>query len=102
MAFELKLQPCAAGECTPYYLCANGTIIDDGEGILDVRLGAEDDPEPERHPCPMFFDTCCLVKGEKPNILPVEMHEGCGWRNKDGIGFKLKARDGESQYGNIN
>lgn len=40
------LKPCEMGECIPYYLCLNGSIITSGEGILDVRLGADDDPEP--------------------------------------------------------
>lgn len=24
-------------ECVPYYLCENGSIIDDGKGIIDIR-----------------------------------------------------------------
>lgn len=27
--------PCLVGECVPYYLCLNGSIITSGEGILD-------------------------------------------------------------------
>lgn len=26
------------GECVPYYQCQNGTIVDDGVGIIDIRL----------------------------------------------------------------
>lgn len=74
-------------------------MITDGTGILDVRLGADDDPEPERHPCAQFFQTCCFEKSEEPNIVPVEKREGCGWRNPKGIAFELKERNGESQYG---
>lgn len=97
------LQPCEYGECVPYYLCLNGSIITSGEGILDVRFGADDDPEPERHPCPDFFDTCCSLKSEvfvkevvKP---PLEKNEKCGVRNKKGAVFTLIERENESQFG---
>lgn len=32
-----SFQPCSIGECVPYYLCANGSIITSGEGILDGK-----------------------------------------------------------------
>lgn len=51
------------------------------------------------HPCPEFFHTCCSIKGEEPKILPVEKREGCGWRNPKGVGFKVRERDNESQFG---
>lgn len=94
------------GECVPYYLCLNGSIITSGEGILDVRLGADDDPEPERHPCPEFFDTCCILKSKEivnekvpETKVPIAKPEKCGVRNKEGVGFTLIERDNESQNG---
>lgn len=37
----------------------------------DTYLGAEDDPEPARHPCPDFFETCCSLKIEEPIYRPI-------------------------------
>lgn len=64
-----------------------------------MNLGGEDDPEPERHPCPQFFDTCCLERSEEPILPPIPRREGCGWRNIHGIGFEIKERNGEAQFG---
>lgn len=55
------VKPCEVGECTPYYLCLNGSIITSGEGILDVRLGAEDDPMPGK--CIFHHWICELASG---------------------------------------
>lgn len=64
------MQPCPFGECVPYYQCANGTIITDGEGLLDIRLGQEDNTNNEIHPCPGLFETCCSLRSSKPIIPP--------------------------------
>lgn len=92
-------QPCEVGHCVPYYLCANGSIITSGEGILDVRIGADDDPEPQKHPCKDFFDTCCLLETEEKAIRPVTKYDKCGFRNYDGVGFGITQRDNEAQFG---
>ena len=48
-------------ECVPFYLCPNGTIITDGQDLLDVRIG---DPQAPKEPivnvdvCP-DLDVCC-------------------------------------------
>ncbi|XP_055316160.1 phenoloxidase-activating factor 2-like [Sitodiplosis mosellana] len=102
-ALESKLSnPCEYGECVPYYLCLNGSIITSGEGILDVRFGAEDDPEPERHPCSDFFDTCCTLKSTeivKEKVKPpIEKHDKCGIRNIKGSTFTLIGRENEAQF----
>lgn len=95
------LQPCPVngGECVPYYLCANGTIITDGEGILDVRFGEEDNPDKTLHPCKGLFNTCCTLKSDKPLIEPIPRKAGCGHRNYEGVGFRVTDRDNESQFG---
>lgn len=71
-----------------------------------MRLGADDDPQPERHLCPNFFDTCCSLKATKPIVEklkePLEKHEKCGVRNKKGAAFTLIERDNEAQFGNLN
>lgn len=86
----------------PYYLCANGSIITSGEGILDVRIGADDDPQPEKHPCKDFFDTCCsleLLETEEKKINPITKYDKCGFRNYNGVGFGITQRDNEAQFG---
>lgn len=92
-------QPCPVGECVPYYLCANGSIITDGEGILDVRFGEEDNPDKTFHPCKGLFNTCCSLKSDKPIIPPIVKKPGCGHRNYEGIGFRVTDRDNETQFG---
>lgn len=75
-------------------------MITNGEGILDVRLGADDDPEPERHPCPDFFDTCCNIKSDIIDTKSqFRISDKCGIRNKNGNGFTVLPRDNEAQFG---
>ncbi|XP_063632197.1 phenoloxidase-activating factor 2-like [Cydia splendana] len=87
------------GECVPYYLCgANDTIINDGVGIIDIRVK---DGE-----CKSYLDTCCLPPDRKTPDNPItpappaKNREGCGWRNPDGLGFRITgAADGEANFG---
>lgn len=64
----------------------------------------EDEPQPE-HPCPDYFETCCVLKADEVIEPPqqakprVEKPEMCGVRNKDGAIFNVVARDNESQFG---
>lgn len=84
-------------ECVPYYLCKNGTINRKGGGVVDIRIG-EDDKEPE---CP-FLEECCSLssKTKTPSITIPPKEEGCGYRNPEGVGFKISgARDHESEFG---
>lgn len=82
-----------------YYLCSqDGNIITDGDGLLDIRIDVEDEPRP----CPDYFEKCCAVKDKqtKPILPPVQIREGCGNRNQDGIGFRITGdKDNEAQYG---
>jgi hypothetical protein len=95
-------------ECVPYYLCENGQINTDGSGLLDIRFG-------EEKPCLDYFEQCCAIN----DILPPEtkptppppltdggneqtdtVHRPCGWRNVEGIGFRITGNnDHESEYG---
>lgn len=90
---------CDAGyECTPYYLCSNQTINRDGAGIIDIRI---DDNLPQQS-CPALEECCSLTgKIEKPVIVtPPPQPTGCGYRNPEGIGFKISGgRDHETEYG---
>lgn len=83
-----------------YYLCSKGAIITDGAGILDVRFGEEDNPNPVFHPCKGLWRTCCVEKSTNGSILPpIPRKEGCGHRNHEGIGFRIQSHDHEAQYG---
>lgn len=92
------LQVCPQGECVPYYQCANGTIITDGEGLLDIRFGGD-----EGASCPGTFQTCCILKSEEryePPTIPIT--EGCGLRNVEGVGFRITGdKDNEAQFGKL-
>ena len=57
-------------DCVPYYLCKDGYIVTDGEGVIDPRgLTMRRQPEkvkaritnwrPEDASCPVIFDVCC-------------------------------------------
>lgn len=77
-------------------------MITDGEGLLDIRFGEENNVNKEAHPCKGLFETCCTLRSEKPMIPEVICNNGCGIRNVDGVGFKITgAEDNESQFGNI-
>ncbi|XP_059478438.1 phenoloxidase-activating factor 2 [Neocloeon triangulifer] len=79
--------------CVPYYLCQNGTIKTDGEGVIDIRI-----KEPT---CESYLDVCCQdPSDERIPPSPQPPRAGCGRRNPDGVGFRITGNlDGESQFG---
>ncbi|KAI8119218.1 phenoloxidase-activating factor 2-like [Lucilia cuprina] len=82
-------------ECVPRHLCVDGSISTTGENFIDIRIN--DDV------C-SYSEICCDIpnKRSEPVIppFPKERHEGCGWRNNDGVGFKITGdTDNESQFG---
>ncbi|XP_045489671.1 phenoloxidase-activating factor 2 isoform X1 [Pieris rapae] len=95
-----KMDDSSPGECVRYYLCnANNSVITDGVGIIDIRV--------QDGPCPSYLDVCCsLPETRKPDnpITPAppvdKQREGCGWRNPDGVGFRITGdKDGEAKFG---
>lgn len=65
-----------------------------------MRFGDEDNPDPAFHPCKGLFQTCCLLKSDKPKIPVIDKKEGCGHRNNEGVGFRITGeKDNEAQYG---
>ncbi|KAL3278693.1 hypothetical protein HHI36_016229 [Cryptolaemus montrouzieri] len=81
--------------CVPYYLCYNGSVNTNGEGVIDIRINDG--------PCGDYIDICC-DKGKTTTdpILPrkPEKKGGCGQRNPDGIAFRITGdKDDEAQYG---
>ena len=89
-------------QCVPYYQCANGTIITDGAGLIDIRNGfAALDPEESK--CPGFLEVCCRDPDFVPPPPPqqeVNYVSGCGRRNRNGLGARIQGfQHGESQVG---
>lgn len=87
-------KPCGDGqECVREYLCSSGRIINDGATLIDVRI---DDQS-----CP-FLETCCAFDDRRtePIVTPEPTPEGCGYRNADGVGFKIEgASNSEAEFG---
>ncbi|XP_014610475.1 PREDICTED: proclotting enzyme isoform X1 [Polistes canadensis] len=103
-------------DCVPYYQCKNGTILDNGIGIIDIRssfnerLGASDGP------CENYLDVCCtppnrvVDKGDystppppqpqpNPNPNPT-VRTKCGQRHAKGVGFRIIGdTNNEAQFG---
>lgn len=83
-------------ECVPYYQCQNNTIIDNGIGIIDIRIQGV---------CDAYLDICCkipdVIKDPKDKITPPPtVRKGCGQRNPDGVGFRITGyKDNEAQFG---
>lgn len=82
-------------ECVPRFLCKNEQIITDGTGIIDIRIDGGD--------CG-YLEVCCEInnKTTTPIISPVPpvQHVGCGYRNPDGVGFRIIGdKDNEAQFG---
>merc|ERR1711962_326247 len=88
-------------ECAPYYQCNNGTIITDGEGLIDIRNGFGI-LSPEDSKCPGFLDVCCKDPDfTPPPPPPVVKHVAkCGQRHQNGLGVRIQGfKEGESQFG---
>ncbi|XP_076250481.1 phenoloxidase-activating factor 2-like [Rhynchophorus ferrugineus] len=82
--------------CVPYYLCNNGSVNTNGEGIIDIRINDG--------PCSSYIEVCCNTEDQTdkpitPTPPPVQK-SGCGRRNSDGIGFRITGdKDNEAQFG---
>merc|ERR1711953_586695 len=88
-------------ECVPYYQCNNGTIITDGEGLIDIRNGFGI-LSPEDSKCPGFLDVCCKDPDfTPPPPPPVVKHvPKCGQRHQNGLGVRIQGfQEHESQFG---
>lgn len=81
--------------CVPYYLCANGTVITDGVGIIDIRERVEG--------CKDALEVCCKAPlEERPTRTPdpIPRKSGCGFRNDQGVGMRIKGdENNEAQFG---
>ncbi|KAI4458065.1 serine protease-related [Holotrichia oblita] len=92
---KLPLTPNKDCECVAYYLCnANNTISTTGENVIDIR---EDKGE-----CPSYLDICCKPpeKKDQPTYPTPTTTTGCGYRNPDGVGFRITGdSNSEAQFG---
>lgn len=104
--FELLLtfiyfQKCGPlSECVPYYLCSNGSIITDGQNILDIR-GAF---KTEQVKCVDYFEQCCDIEDIVPppqiQQKPSVTSQKCGYSNTNGVGFRITGnKNNEAEYG---
>ncbi|XP_075223308.1 phenoloxidase-activating factor 2-like [Lycorma delicatula] len=79
--------------CVPYYLCENNTIITNGVGLIDIRFKEE--------LCADALEVCCKKPIEKKDTKypPKIERRGCGFRNDQGIGFRITGYENEAQFG---
>ncbi|KAH8377364.1 hypothetical protein KR093_005021 [Drosophila rubida] len=78
-------------ECVPRWLCTNDTINTSGENIIDIRIDTDS-------PCKEYFHKCCDLPNKEPTD-PVNTYKGCGYRNPNGITFKITgAMDQEAEF----
>ncbi|XP_066991667.1 phenoloxidase-activating factor 2 [Anabrus simplex] len=79
--------------CVPYYQCQNGTVIQNGVGLIDIRI--------KEGPCESYLDVCCQAPIKDPVEPPPPVRNGnCGARHPEGVGFRITGdNDNESQFG---
>ncbi|XP_050595985.1 phenoloxidase-activating factor 2-like isoform X3 [Bombus affinis] len=100
-------QPQEDCECVPYYLCQNGTISDNGETIIDIRFGFDDETSymgASWGKCANYLEVCCKPPDRtNPNEIitpPPITRKGCGQRHPNGVGFRITGdKDNEAQFG---
>ncbi|XP_046385973.1 phenoloxidase-activating factor 2-like [Ischnura elegans] len=95
------IPPIGDCKCLPYYQCHNGSAIEDGATLIDIRIKVET--------CENYLDVCCKVpKEEKPVHHEEDEHEegetaswgSCGVRHPKGVAFRITGgKDGEAQFG---
>lgn len=91
--------PCkgGTGTCVPYYLCQDDTIVTDGAGIIDIRIGG-----PEQQECGNFLHICCNdpTRPVDPVDPTIPYKSVCGNRKTSGIDVRIQGFKGnETQFG---
>lgn len=89
------VQTCV-GECVPYYQCNNNSLVTDGSGLIDIRI--DDGPRQ----CNDYLEVCCGASDKltEPEIPVVSPKTGCGYRNTQGVGFRISGdTDNEAEFG---
>jgi len=90
------------GVCVPYYQCRDGTIVTDGSGLIDIRIGGSGDADASSNvisECPSFLDVCC-IDPTKPKPEPIKYQPQCGRRNDQGIDAHITGfQENQAQFG---
>ncbi|KAK7790352.1 hypothetical protein R5R35_003852 [Gryllus longicercus] len=85
-------EPCT---CVPYYQCdQNGTIVQNGVGLIDIRIK---DGE-----CEHYLDVCCKEPKDVQPKAPVVVRQPglCGRRNEEGVNMRITGdSNNEAQFG---
>ncbi|XP_028145421.2 phenoloxidase-activating factor 2 [Diabrotica virgifera virgifera] len=82
-------------QCVPFYQCNNGTLVTNGENIIDIR---------SKESCGNALLSCCKdehVTHDRftPTPPEVPVPQGCGYRRTKGVGFEITGtKDNEAQY----
>ncbi|XP_055856315.1 phenoloxidase-activating factor 2-like [Episyrphus balteatus] len=88
-----SFQPCGTRPdmvCVRKYLCKNGKVNIYGTYLIEPRMGSD---------CNIGLKTCCEIS-DKPILNPIPIRIGCGYRNKNGVGIKVKElTDDEAEFG---
>lgn len=67
------VKACPGGYCIKAYLCKNGSIVTDGDDIIEERFGPMDiDPEDQDDPCEEFLLKCCAASTSSIPVKPVQ------------------------------
>lgn len=82
--------------CVPYYLCNNGSINTNGEGIIDIRIN--------EGVCESYIEVCCSKENQVDEIItpapPREKQLGCGIRHPEGVAVRITGdTENEAQFG---
>jgi len=92
--------PCnqGRGTCVPYYLCRDDSIITDGSGLIDIRLGGPSETEVISE-CPSFLEVCC-TDPTRPVPEPPRYVSQCGRRNEQGVDAHITGfQENQAQFG---
>ncbi|XP_065355924.1 phenoloxidase-activating factor 2-like [Calliphora vicina] len=81
-------------ECVPKHLCVDGAISTTGETLITNRIMNE---------LCSYSEICCDIPNKKNESVippyPKQRHDGCGWRNNEGFGFKIAFdTDNDSEF----
>lgn len=91
------------GKCVPLANCVNGTIITNGDNMVDPRFENEVDiTERVDSECTHYLEECCILSKIKQNrtITPIFNRTECGIRKVDGVGFSVTgAFNNEANFG---
>ncbi|XP_055837511.1 phenoloxidase-activating factor 2-like [Episyrphus balteatus] len=89
-------QPCGTRPdmvCVRQYLCHNRTMDPYGGGTIEIRMSSG---------CNTIYEICCHLNetSDEPILNPLPSTVGCGYRNKNGVGIKIRElTDNEAEFG---